>query len=295
MGVAVARRARCPRVSPADGFMPRMDVIMDVASVLAELEEHCAETLGEHDGRRMAALARRGYCIAPVEDGGTPAGRSRFGGGALLDPETEWPHVEGIPLNFMAVLDAEVLAPWLGEELPAVPGLLNFFYFEPDLPYEQYRRFDVFTDPRCWRVVPADPQRAEERPAPSPAHVFDPRPMAAAPIISLPNYDESVVQDLLDSYDERGMPRWLDAFDLGNVWQSEIDYPAYDCGHHHRAFGWPLPLQGGFLRDGEVHLLQLDSDDQWQFGDFGLLYYAIPIDALRAGDFSQVRVEMQCH
>lgn len=284
---------------------------MDVTTVLARLEDHCVETLGERDGARMAALARRGYRLAPIaegaegdggaggagDDGGaTPAGRSRLGGSALLEPETEWPHVEGIPLNLMAVLDVEALAPWLGEELPAVPGLLNFFYFEPDLPYAQYQRFDVFTDSRCWRVVPADPRYAVERLAPSPAHVFDARPAAAAPIITLPSYDEPVVQALLDSDDEHGMPRWFDAFDLSVEWRpGSDDHPAYRWGRHHRAFGWPWPLQGGFLRDGEVHLLQLDSDEQWQFGDFGLLYYVIPLDALRAGDFSQARVEMQCH
>lgn len=109
--------------------------------------------------------------LRPGEDT-TPAGRSRLGGGALLEPTTEWPHVEGIPLNFMAVLDVD---------------------------------------------------------------------------------------------------------------------------GHRRAFGWPWPLQGGFMRDDEVHLLQLDSDGQWRFGDFGLLYFLIPADTLRAGDFSQVRVEMQCH
>lgn len=268
---------------------------MDVAKVLAEIEEHCVETLGERDGPRMAALARRGYRIAPAGEGTTPAGRSRLGGSALLDPATEWPQVEGIPLNFMAVLDVDVLAPWLGEELPAVSGLLNFFYFEPDLPYDEYRRFDVCTDPRCRRVVPADPRRAVERSAPAPAHVFAPRPVAAAPIISLPEYQESVVRDLLDSDDENGMPRWFKSFDLHDEWRSGSGHPAYDWNRHDRAFGWPWPLQGGFMRDGEVHLLQLDSDDQWQFGDFGLLYFVIPVDALRVGDFGQVRVKLQCH
>jgi hypothetical protein len=251
--------------------------------------------LGEPDGPRIAALARRGYRIAPAGEDTTPAGRSRLGGSALLEPTTEWPHVEGIPLNLMAVLDVDVLAPWLGEELPAVSGLLNFFYFEPDLPYDEYRHIDEFTDSRCWRVIPADPQRAMGRSAPYPAHAFDPRPAAAAPIISLPECQESVVRDVLDSDDEDGMPKWLKAFNLNDEWRSGSGHPAYDWNRHHRAFGWPWPLQGGFMRDDEVHLLQLDSDSQWQFGDFGLLYFVIPADALRAGDFSQVRVEMQCH
>ncbi|MFG2088223.1 MULTISPECIES: DUF1963 domain-containing protein [unclassified Spirillospora] len=272
-----------------------MNIGMDVAETLTEIEEHCVETLGERDGPRMAALARRGYRIAPADEGTSPAGRCRLGGSALLEPTTEWPHVDGIPLNFMAVLDVDVLAPWLGEERPTVSGLLNFFYFQPDLPYKKYRDIDQFTDSRCWRVIAADPQCAVEKSAPRPAQVFDPRSAAAAPIISLPEHDGPVVVNLLDSSDENGMPRWLAAFDLYNEWRSGSDHPAYNWSRHHRAFGWPWALQGGFLRDDEVLLLQLDSDTQWQFGDFGLLYFVIPADALQAGDFSQVRVEMQCH
>lgn len=88
---------------------------------------------------------------------------------------------------------------------------------------------------------------------------------------------------------------WPKAFDLHDEWRSDGDHPAYGHPHHHRAFGWPWPLQYGFTRDDEIHLLQLDSDDQWQFGDVGMLYFVIPADALRAGDFSQVRGEVQCH
>ncbi|GAA4517074.1 hypothetical protein GCM10023191_088960 [Actinoallomurus oryzae] len=55
--------------------MPRMSVDMDVAKVLAEVQEHCVETLGERDGPRMAALARRGYRIAPAGEDTTPARR----------------------------------------------------------------------------------------------------------------------------------------------------------------------------------------------------------------------------
>lgn len=37
-------------------------------------------------------------------------------------------------------------------------------------------------------------------------------------------------------------------------------------------------------------LLQLASDDEFERGDGGQLYYLISAEALRAGDFSQVRV-----
>jgi len=58
-----------------------------------------------------------------------------------------------------------------------------------------------------------------------------------------------------------------------------------------RGFGWPWPQQGNLTREGEVLLLQLSSDEELEWGDGGLLYYMIAAEALRAGDFSQVRVE----
>lgn len=67
---------------------------------------------------------------------------------AGLEPGTSWPEVDGIPLSLLAVLDVDALASWLGAELPASPGLLNFFHIQPYLDYEQYDGTNPFADPR---------------------------------------------------------------------------------------------------------------------------------------------------
>ncbi|MCP2168637.1 DUF1963 domain-containing protein [Goodfellowiella coeruleoviolacea] len=186
----------------------------DATDLVAEIERHCAEVLGQHGGRNMAALARRGHLIVPADAGEQGTGRCRLGGAALLEPGTRWPEVDGIPLSLLAVLDVDALACWLGAELPASPGLLNFFHIQPYLDHEQYDGVNPFTDPRSWRVIAARPEHAVETPAPA----------------------------------------------------------------------------GHLTRAGEVLLRQLTSDDEFEWGDGGQLYYLISAEALRAGDFSRVRV-----
>lgn len=260
---------------------------MDVHEMLAKVERHCVEVLGEHGGRNMAKLARRGHLISPTSDGGPPTGRCRLGGTALLEPGTPWPEVGGVPLSLLAVLDVDALAPWLGEELHASPGLLNFFHVQPYVDGEQYDGVDPFDDPRAWRVIAAAPERAVEKPAPEPAFVFDQRSAGAEPVITLPGHEESVVGSLDLGPGNEHRFAVVEAYDIHTTWPPGTD------GHAsgHRAFGWPWPQQGALTEEGDVLLLQLCSDEEFQWGDGGMLYYLIPAEALRAGDFSQVRVE----
>ncbi|WP_200827361.1 YwqG family protein [Thermomonospora echinospora] len=255
---------------------------------MAEIERHCVEVLGEHGGAEMAALVRRGHALVPVGDGEAPAGRSRLGGAALLESGTPWPEVEGIPLSLLAVLDTDALARWLGAELPVRPGLLNFFFLEPDLPYEEYRHLDFLGDERCRRVIAADPAFAVETSVPAPATVFDERPVTARPLLTLPGNEESVVASLdLGPGNEDKWPV-MEAYNIRTTWPSDAQQEG------HRAFGWPWPFQSPVMEEDEVHLLQLDSDDHFQWGDMGVLYFTIPADALRKGDFGQVRIDMHC-
>lgn len=63
----------------------------DVTGVVAEIERHCTAVLGQHGGRNMAALARRGHLIVPAGVGEPGTGRCHLGGAALLEPGTSWP------------------------------------------------------------------------------------------------------------------------------------------------------------------------------------------------------------
>lgn len=264
-----------------------MNVNEVVDELMAKVERHCIEELGEHGGRNMAALARRGHMIAPTSDGDTPTGRCRLGGAALLEPGTVWPEIDGIPLSLLAVLDVDALAPWLGEELGASPGLLNFFHIQPYVDYEQFDGINPYDDPRSWRVVAARPESAVETAAPAPAYVFGQRPAWADPVIMLPGHEESVVDSLDLGPGNEHKFGVLEADDIYTTWPPGTE--GYANGH--RAFGWPWPQQGELTREGEVMLLQLGGDEEFEWGDGGLLYYMIPAEALRAGDFSQVRVQ----
>ncbi|MFC3995637.1 YwqG family protein [Nocardiopsis sediminis] len=261
---------------------------MDESEILPHIDRHCAEVMGEVGGRAMAALVRRGHTIAPVGGSDLPAGRSHLGGSPQLEPGTPWPEIDGVPLSLLAVLDTDALAPWLGDDLPVRLGLLNFFYLDPDLPWPEYKHVD-YEDPSAWRVIAADPERTVSPLAPEAARVYERRAVKADPILTLPGNWEHAVNALdLGS----GKVPALEAMGIRTAWGPFA--PEDDKTGGHRAFGWPWLLQGGVMSEDDVLLLQLDSDDHWMWGDVGVLYFTIPADALRTGDFSRVVCRMDC-
>ncbi|WP_033214607.1 DUF1963 domain-containing protein [Kitasatospora phosalacinea] len=249
----------------------------------ADLPRICAERLGARAGARFAAMARRGFRLEPATDDAPPTGRCRLGGPALLDPETPWPSLGGVPLSLLAVLDTDALRPWLGDELPTRPGLLNFFQLDPDIPYEEYRQLDT-TDPEMYRVVPADPDRAVETAAPAPARRYPARPVRAVGSVMLPDSWDVADDDL--EYDP---DRHWGAASL--VLDAMEGFDGNTAGRH-CAFGWPDTSYGTSVTDRDadgpvVHLLQLAADDElgWAWGDAGTLYFTIPAKAFAAGDY----------
>jgi hypothetical protein len=252
----------------------------------------CVERLGEKNGRRLAAMARRGFRLDPAPHGARATGRCRLGGPALLEPGTPWPEFGGFPLSPHAVLDTDALAPWLGEELPTRPGLLNVFHLDPDVPYQEYSHLDWVGSEAC-RVIPADPARAVETAAPEPARSYPAIPVHAAEVTMLPDCWDIEDDDLeLDGDEHWGAPSLLlDAMEGldGNT------------AGHHCAFGWPdtsyaSQVTGRDADGPEVHLLQLAEDSElgWGWGDAGTLYVMIPAKAFAAGDFRQARAEIRC-
>ncbi|WP_158562746.1 DUF1963 domain-containing protein [Marinitenerispora sediminis] len=130
-------------------------------------------------GRRTR---RPGFPLTPARDTRPPIGASRLGGPALLEPGTPWPDHEGVPLNLLAVLDTDALAPWLtADDLPVRPGLLNFFH-----QYEADGAQGHSIAPEACRVIPARPRRAEVVPAPAEATAFAPVPLHTRPVVSGP-------------------------------------------------------------------------------------------------------------
>lgn len=252
----------------------------------------CVERLGEVAGRQLAGMSRRGFVLQRPNPGAAASGMCRLGGSALLDPGTDWPQVDGFPLSLLAVLDTTSLGDWLGDSLPhAMPGLLNFFSADPDVPYETLSRLDVL-GPKAARVVPADPALAFETAAPAPARVYPPVPVRATAVAMLP--DSWDLQDADIEFDKDvhwGAPSLI----LGAM-------SGYDgnTGGRHCAFGWPDTSYGNTVtaRDADgpaIHLLQLAQDAQlgWAWGDAATLNFTIPARAFAAGDFTSVRVTVQ--
>ncbi|MDL4813586.1 DUF1963 domain-containing protein [Actinomadura opuntiae] len=252
----------------------------------------CVERLGERAGRQFAGMARRGFCLERAAGGSQATGGCRLGGAALLDPGTSWPRAGGYPYSLFAVLDTDALAPWLGAELPVRPGLLNFFYFDPDVPYEEYSKLDFAHGTGL--VIAADPARAVEMAAPAPARTFPPTPVRAAEVVMLPDIWDVEDGDIEYDKDEH----WgANSFLMARMEEFDSNTMGMHC-----AFGWPdtsytVPVTG---RDDagrpDVHLLQLaeDAELEWGWGDAGTLYFTIPAKAFAEGDFGQAEAQGIC-
>ncbi|MBW8483093.1 DUF1963 domain-containing protein [Actinomadura parmotrematis] len=263
---------------------------------------HAGRVDPEHD-RLVAEL------VVPalrLELGGE--GRTRLGGPALLDPGTPWPYLGALPLNLVAVVDLAELPEVPGLEVPR-EGLLNFFDYNPDVPYERYRENEdeVPWNARTGHVVAASPARAVETAAPDEAVTFLPEPVAFTPIVNVPGPWDDVTAPL------RALDPDLD-WVFGAVTAWEDDYPSTGPTHQIGGYGRPVhnaPADDAIRewkgRDPESPeastpaagwrcLLQLSSDGRpttpdgrrlWQWGDFGDVYYMITRAALAAGDYGR--------
>jgi hypothetical protein len=249
------------------------------------------QRLGAVAGRQLAAMARRGFLLERTGNDAA-SGRCRLGGPALLEPGTNWPQIDGFPLSLLAVLDTTALAAELETSLPsATPGLLNFFYADPDVPVETLLRLDLLR-PEAAQVVPADPALAVEATAPAPAHVYPSVPVHATAVAMLP--DSWDVEDTDIAYDKNehwGAPAL--------VLEAMTGYDG-NTADLHSAFGWPDTSYGNTVtvRDADgpaVHLLQLARDAHmgWGWGDAATLNFTIPAGSFVASEFSAAQLTIQ--
>lgn len=275
---------------------------MDPKPTLAALREFCAERLGTELATRFVDLARPGFALTEAEPG-EEAGHSRFGGRAMLEPGTPWPTCEGFPLSLLAILDADALAPWIGDLPPAETGLLNFFYLDSDSEQCDPAVFELAlkfgsSDPQVGRVIAARSAHAVETNPPARSSIFAPVAWVASPGFAFPdNYDPAWhTLDLGPEADDRAraMPD-LYIEELLTDWSQRPG--ALDS--EDIAFGRPEFPTGGSpvaaLPEGEDpnhyhHLLQLSGYGPYEWGiggDGGWMHWSIPTEALQAGDFSR--------
>ncbi|MFJ2202855.1 DUF1963 domain-containing protein [Streptomyces violaceusniger] len=244
---------------------------MEFAEEACGVRKLCVAKLGEAEGEKLAAMALPGFRLTPARPGKPASGLCRRGGPALLDPGTPWPEYGGLPLSLSAVLDTEVLAPWLGDILPCRPGLLNFFYLQPGPDdadaVNSFFEGEFWQDPEAGCVIAADPARAVEIAAPAFAELCT--PLHAERVVTMPDPSDD---DIDKTYSQ-----------ICFEWHSYED----------RAFGWPTlelsqPLHPKGNGDPYTHLLQLQyPPDEPGYSDGGLLHFTIPTPALQAGDFTQ--------
>ena len=289
------------------------------------LERGLARVAG--DLLRLAAPTVRVY-IRCIDEAGLPVGASKIGGRPDLPAGVDWPAWHE-PLAFIAQFDLAAVAPHEHEGILPTRGLLSFFYEtdgEPlysvrwglpeETPPEQYPEIDRSLG---WRVLyhPGDPATFVRRDVPPALNEGGRFPACAARFaaeVTLPDVDGPEVEPLRLSDAERSALIDLDAAINAGTWEAG--------GHH--VLGHPYNLGGSTLAACEIAarripydwlaanptrwdeiareasrrwrlLLQVDSSGEaamdWAGG--GLLHFCVEREALRAGDFSRVWLNLQ--
>jgi Domain of unknown function (DUF1963) len=291
-------------------------MVLDAAAASRAL---AVRHLGEELGNRVADLARPGYRLELLTEDAPTTGRTRFGGSALLDPGTPWPAADDTPLSLLAVLDLAEFTPLPADELPpnADRLLLNFFHGTLNSPAV------AWDDPALWRVVPASADKAAEVTAPAPAVRFLPTPVRPVPVMTLPDCEETAMQDLIQGpgSDHFDYDVWIrhsaEEIAMRNLTEKDHALRWPRPARKHQAFGWPWVLHSPPAAEARTRsaertpntpalddwrlLLQLDSDGirtddghaSWQWADMGELHFTIPATDLRAGVFDCVEAGEQ--
>ncbi|SDP73681.1 Uncharacterized protein YwqG [Actinopolyspora xinjiangensis] len=211
--------------------------------------------------------------------GGKNHAEVRFGGDALLPPDTTWPHHESRPLEPLAVLDLAAVAPLNPELPPPRHGVFNLFYIENLLSSDSVAAGEY----ESCRVVLADPETAARKHSPRSVQRHRERALYGRESFTIPDF-EDVVYELTDLPDTTA-----ETYDVLGEAETEP---------RHRIGGWPNLVRNPVLDDsGEVHLpAQLDSEERmkWRWGDSGSLHFLAEGMDLKAGEFGRVRLETQC-
>ncbi|HVM27909.1 MAG TPA: YwqG family protein [Mycobacteriales bacterium] len=245
---------------------------------------------------------------------------ARLGGSPRLPADLPWPVWEGHgPLSFVGEVDLAVLAQArvdTGLQLPA-EGRLAFFYF--DGSYDDFAGVVGTWDPESLagaRVLHLtdDPAALVQRTAPDRVPVFGERLLTARQATTFPTWEHPALQRVFKRPGE----------DHSSWMQHPVNAEPFTDALHtlragapaHQIGGWADLVQGPvelevahavlglgddwddprLEREAErwTLLLQVDSDDDMQWGDVGTLYWLARHDDLAAGDLSRASFTWQC-
>jgi uncharacterized protein YwqG len=246
---------------------------------------------------RPAILLSVTPCESPAA---VPHAASRLGGHPDMPAGAAWPTRDDVPMEFVAQLRLADVAPHdPGGVLPKTGHLLFFFN-------TQWGVSDMDEDAKyeCGKVLYFDCSDADLARVAPPRVEIEHESMGStvAPRV----YHGATVT--FSSYPS--LPAGISAFLAGDelakvrdVWQDFVAkygdvLPPYDDmpeGYHqdNHALGYfSDPDYVGAMAEGEVLLLQLDSDDRadFQWGDCDKLFFVASAERVAAKDFSQVRL-----
>lgn len=263
-------------------------------------------------------VAMRATRIAQAELAPT---ESRLGGLPHLPSGVEWPRWRNVPLVHLATVRlSDASAHDRTRTLPR-QGLLWFWYagdgpwgYDPD--ERGFMRVTYAPDENVPLSLAEFPMAGEGEPndeLPS-GGAYAPCRVAYAAAETLPNWewirehapehramgDLDPYTDLVTELDEanRAPHRLLGHSSLvQGPWELECQLVTngINCGQR-GAYETPRALELAAGARNWRQLLQLDSDDApgWMWGDTGVLYYAIPEQALAAREFDRSWLVMQC-
>ena len=223
---------------------------------------------------------------------------SRIGGAPAVPAAFNWPSAsDGRPLQFLCQLSLDGLKGYACAGMLPAQGVLSFFYDVDDL--------SSGTAKDGWKVF----------------HFANAAALAASGNVVVSEIKAAKMEYKEEkSYPDPMADEVYNALKDGENYE-EFAEAVYELPPHHRLLGHPQLIQGdwrenveadfvGATRPRDVEalkqlfdasrdwqlLLQLDSDDNCNmlWGDGGYLYFCIKAADLKAGNFDQVMVEMQC-
>jgi uncharacterized protein YwqG len=252
---------------------------------------------------QVSSLIRPGIALAATSSGtpsGIPHAVSRLGGHPDMPKGTEWPTRDDVPMEFIAQLRLADLAKHDVEGLLPKTGHLLFFQntqwgvsdMDEDAKYDCARvlYFDV-DDGALVRTAPPRVEMEHEYMGQTVVpRVFDGATLAFSTYPSIP----------------AGVSAFLAGDELTpvrDVWQDfHCEYASiiaprkdHESGYYrdNRVLGYLADQDYvGAMEVGEVLLLQVDSDDRagFQWGDCDKLFFVASEEAVKAKDFSKVRL-----
>ena len=241
-------------------------------------------------------------------------GASRIGGAPDLPEGENWPERGGRPLAFLAQFRMRDVAPHdPGGVLPS-HGMLYFFYDAEEQPWGEVN------DRSGWKVFLRDHEALPMERKALPSNLPDEGRFALCAVrfsaeTTMPSYESQLVQEIGLTDDEQEAYTEL----LGELGADETG--------RHRLLGHPDDIQGEMETQCEQEsqsphysifpeggrevrlrelaervkrwrlLLQLDSDEGagMMWADTGRLYFWIPEDSLRARNFDDAWLVLQCY